>query len=228
MANLNIGSESEEMYLVKLAHLLEDGHQTPVPLPILAQALGVQPASANQMVRRLSEMGLLRYEPYRGVAFTPAGNRLTQTILRFRRLWAVFLAHHLGFSPVEADTLACALEHQTTPALADRLDRFLGFPRQDPLGKPIPEQTDEAIQPTGAPLSALPVGAAGQIIRIPEAGPVRDFLLAGDIRPGKTITVNGKAEGDALLVASGDRLVCLSADIAGQIVVLPTQVKEMA
>jgi DtxR family Mn-dependent transcriptional regulator len=226
MASQNISSESEEMYLVKLAQLVEDGHPVPVPLPVLAQALGVQPVSANQMVRRLCDTGLLTYEPYKGVDFTPIGNQLTQKILRFRRLWSVFLAEHLGFSPVEADTLACALEHQTTPDLGDRLARFLDHPQEDPLGKPIPDSVDRPIRPTGVALSELTVGVAAQVLAIPADGPVHTFLLACGIRSGTPVTVRGRAEQDALLVASETQLVCLAPEIAAQVTVLPSQPKE--
>lgn len=226
MASLNISSESEEMYLVKLAQLIEDGHATPVPLPVLAQALGVQPPSANQMVRRLCNIGLLTYEPYKGVAFTPDGSQLTQTILRYRRLWAVFLAQHLGFSPVEADTLACALEHQTTPEMEERLARFLDHPQQDPLGKPIPDRVDQPIRAPGVALLELPVGVSAQVQTIPGDGAARQFLLASGIRPGSRVRMDSRAERDVLLVASETQLVCLGPDIAAQVIVLPSQAEE--
>ncbi|RMF39870.1 MAG: MarR family transcriptional regulator, partial [Anaerolineae bacterium] len=70
MANQNF-SESEQMYLVTLAQL-ETASQ-PVPLSALAQALGVQPVSVNQMVRKLAEAGLVTYEPYHGVSLSPQG-----------------------------------------------------------------------------------------------------------------------------------------------------------
>ena len=127
---------SEEMYLITVAVAEEEGTPAPLPLADLAQSLGISPISANQMVRRLEERGLVEYHPYHGVALTPAGRRVARRVLRGRRLWASFLAGHLGFSPEEADALACSLEHVTPPEAADRLARFLGDPAADPWAVP--------------------------------------------------------------------------------------------
>ena len=135
---------SEEMYLITLVVAEEDGHTVPLPLAGLAQALGISPISANQMVRRLEERGLVEYHPYRGVALTPAGRRVAGRVLRGRRLWACFLSGHLGYSPDEADALACSLEHVTPPDAADRLARFLGDPAADPSGRPVPPSVEAA------------------------------------------------------------------------------------
>lgn len=135
---------SEEMYLITLAVAEEDGQAAPLPLAGLAQSLGISPISANQMVRRLDERGLVEYHPYRGVALTAAGQREARRVLRGRRLWAAFLAGRLGYSPTEADALACGLEHVTPPEAADRLARFLGDPEADPSDRPIPPSVEAA------------------------------------------------------------------------------------
>jgi DtxR family Mn-dependent transcriptional regulator len=138
------------MYLIKVAVAEEDGHAAPLPLAELAAALEISPVSANQMVRRLEDRGLVEYHPYRGVALTDAGRREAHRVLRGRRLWATFLAGHVGFSPEEADSLACGLEHVTPPEAADRLARFLGDPAATPWGEPIPASSQAAASRTGA------------------------------------------------------------------------------
>lgn len=140
---------SEEMYLITVAVAEEGGRQTPLPLAALADSLAISPVSANQMVRRLEERGLVEYHPYHGVALTPAGRRTARRVLRGRRLWAAFLAGRLGYSPVEADALACSLEHVTPPEAADRLARFLGDPAVTPWGEPIPASSG-AVSGAGA------------------------------------------------------------------------------
>ena len=141
---------SEQMYLIKVAVAEEEGRPAPLPLAELAAALEISPVSANQMVRRLEERGLAEYHPYRGVALTEAGRREAHRVLRGRRLWAAFLAQHVGFSPEEADHLACGLEHVTPPEAADRLARFLGDPAATPWGEPIPAASHAAASWTGA------------------------------------------------------------------------------
>jgi DtxR family Mn-dependent transcriptional regulator len=126
------------MYLITVALAEEEGRPGPLALAGLAQSLAISPVSANQMVRRLADQGLVEYHPYHGVSLTPAGRRAARRVLRGRRLWATFLVAHLGFTPEEADTLACSLEHVTPPEAADRLAQFLGNPAVGPLGHPIP------------------------------------------------------------------------------------------
>ena len=135
---------SEEMYLITVALAEEEGRPSPLPLADLAQALAISPVSANQMVRRLGERGLMEYHPYRGVSLTVAGRQEAWRVLRGRRLWATFLVEHLGFTPEEADALACRLEHVTSPEAADRLGGFLGDPVVGPLGQSIPPSSEAA------------------------------------------------------------------------------------
>jgi DtxR family Mn-dependent transcriptional regulator len=126
------------MYLITVAVAEEEGRPGPLALADLAGSLAISPVSANQMVRRLQEQGLVEYHPYHGVALTPGGRQAARRVLRGRRLWATFLVAHLGFTPEEADALACSLEHVTPPEAADRLAQFLGNPAVGPLGNPIP------------------------------------------------------------------------------------------
>lgn len=118
-------SESEQMYLLKTMQLAARGPDTPVPVSALAQALEVQPVSANQMVHSLQEAGLMEYLPYKGVQLTPAGARQAELVLRYRRLWQAFLHEQLGLDPQAAESIACEFEHATTEEAADRLERFL-------------------------------------------------------------------------------------------------------
>ena len=138
------------MYLITLAVAEEEGRTAPLPLADLAQRLDISPVSANQMVRRLEERGLVDYHPYHGAALTPEGRVAARRVLRGRRLWATFLAEHLAFTPQEADSLACSLEHVTPPEAADRLARFLGNPAVGPLGRPIPPTSRAAATGPGA------------------------------------------------------------------------------
>ena len=131
-------SEAEQMYLITVAREAECGRAGPVRVGRIAEVLKVSVPSANEMIRKLHNRGLLTYEPYRGVVLTAAGAQIAAQVLRTRRLWATFLVDHLGFSPAAADDQACHLEHATTPEAADRLATFLGNPEAGPLGNPIP------------------------------------------------------------------------------------------
>jgi DtxR family Mn-dependent transcriptional regulator len=72
--------------------------QTLLPMGQLASALSVAPGTATTMVKTLAESGLVRYEPYAGVALTPAGERLAALVLRRHRLIELFLVRVMGYS----------------------------------------------------------------------------------------------------------------------------------
>jgi DtxR family Mn-dependent transcriptional regulator len=116
------------MYLLTISRALEEGHEGPLGLAALAERLGVSSASANEMIRKMADRDLVAYEPYKGASLTSAGSAIARRVLRTRRLWARFLADHLGFTPAEADEMACDLEHVTSSGAAERLADYLGHP----------------------------------------------------------------------------------------------------
>ena len=157
----NILSESEEMYLVSIARLVESGVEPPVSISLLAHEMEIASVSANQMVRKLEECELVRYYPYKGVSLTEYGEAAALRVLRHRRLWEVFLVENLQFSPAEAEHQACRLEHVFPDEAVERLAGFLGQPRLSPQGKTIPEPDDPANLDSGIRLSQLPAGQSG-------------------------------------------------------------------
>jgi DtxR family transcriptional regulator, Mn-dependent transcriptional regulator len=52
---------------------LAGGKGTAVPNSALADALSVSPAAITSMLKRLEELELIEYAPYKGAALTPAG-----------------------------------------------------------------------------------------------------------------------------------------------------------
>jgi DtxR family Mn-dependent transcriptional regulator len=186
---LSTTSEAEQMYLITIAREVEAGAEGPVPIATIAAALHVSVPSANEMVRKLENRELLVYEPYHGALLSERGRILANQVLRTRRLWATFLADHLGFTAGEADAQACSLEHATSSAAADRLAEYLGNPAAGPLGQPIPAATLSA--PVSAPqhLDSLPVGVLAEVVAVAAVGRSREFLLSEGVAPGATLTV---------------------------------------
>lgn len=144
------------MYLITVARAIENGHRAPVPVPLVAETLAITRVSANEMTKKLVGRGFVDYQPYRGVSLTEAGNAIANRVLRRRRLWASFLAEHLGFSPTAADTVACEFEHITPGEVARRLAEFLGQPTVDPEGRPIPAADAPIETPPSAETIAKP------------------------------------------------------------------------
>ncbi len=209
-------SESEEMYLITVARAVEDGRTGPVPMTAIAADLDVSVASANEMVRKLASRDLLSYEPYRGVELTAAGSRVADRVLRIRRLWATFLAEHLGFGPSDADEQACQLEHVTTEAAADRLAGFLGDPEAGPLGRPIPRSSAPTTRPSSIRLADLGVGDEAEVVSVACSDRAREFLANEGLIPGARLSVAGVG-GSGLLIDLASGPVHLSQELADTI-----------
>src|SRR5947207_7984374 len=109
-----------------------------VPMGHLASALGVVPGTATTMVKALAESGLVEYEPYAGVALTPAGEKLAALVLRRHRLVELFLVRVIGYSWDEVHDEAEHVEHLFGDGLVDRIDGLHGRAEADPHRASIP------------------------------------------------------------------------------------------
>lgn len=208
-------SEAEQMYLITIAMAAEDGHDGPVPVPQLASALSVSRVSANEMVKKLAERGLVEYTRYKGAALTADGAAIARTVLRRRRLWAVFLADHLGLTPAAADAVACEFEHITPSEVAEQLAHFLGDPSVGPQGKPIP--ADDRGPSTPVALHALSeslVGAPLEVVRLTADPASRSFLEAEGIVAGAHVKVLALSDDGGCLLETTHGQVHVSAALA--------------
>ena len=184
-------SESTEMYLKVMAELGEDDAVT---MKRLATRLSVTPVSVNEMVRRLTENGLVSHTPYKGVALTKKGKTVACSVLRRQRLWECFLYVHLKIEWAKLYELACSLEHATAPEVTEALAVFLGDPKFCPRGNPIPA-ADGSFEPLdGVILREVPVGTAVRVIAVnaTETAALK-YLQERGILPGCELTVTEAA-----------------------------------
>jgi DtxR family Mn-dependent transcriptional regulator len=124
-----------------LKHLFAEQQRDRVkllPMGKLAAALGVTPGTATTMVKALAEHGLVKYEPREGVRLTAEGQQHALQVIRRHRLVELFLVQTLGLDWSEVHDEAEELEHAISQKVLERLDAFLGHPRFDPHGDPIP------------------------------------------------------------------------------------------
>jgi DtxR family Mn-dependent transcriptional regulator len=131
-------SVSEENYIKAIFHLQKESPQ--VSTMRLAGALQTKPASVTDMMKKLKLKKLLNYKPYYGFRLSAEGNRVALGIVRRHRLWEYFLAEKLEFKWDEVHEIAEHLEHVSSRKLIDKLDKYLGYPKFDPHGDPIPDQ----------------------------------------------------------------------------------------
>lgn len=130
---------AEENYIKAIWHLQQSDSN--VTTNELAAELQTKPASVTDMLKRLKEKKLLHYLPYYGVKLNADGKKLALAVIRKHRLWEFFLVEKLKFNWDEVHSIAEELEHVSSIELIQRLDDFLGNPRFDPHGDPIPDQT---------------------------------------------------------------------------------------
>jgi DtxR family Mn-dependent transcriptional regulator len=128
---------SEENYIKAIFHLQQQDEM--VTTNELANELKAKPASITDMMKKLKAKKLLNYQPYQGFRLTAEGNKVALGIIRRHRLWEFFLAEKLKFTWHEVHEVAEHLEHVSSKKLIDKLDEYLGFPRVDPHGDPIPD-----------------------------------------------------------------------------------------
>src|SRR6187399_2758629 len=130
-------STSEENYLKTIFHLQTKDEN--VSTNELAEKLKAKPASITDMMKKLKTRKLVNYQPYQGFRLTSEGKKVALGIIRRHRLWEYFLSEKLKFEWDEVHEVAEELEHVSSRKLIDKLDEFLGHPRFDPHGDPIPD-----------------------------------------------------------------------------------------
>jgi DtxR family Mn-dependent transcriptional regulator len=129
---------SEENHLKAIYKISQNNSDKTVFTKAISEELNTNPASVTDMVKKLADKKLLTHEKYYGVQLTREGQKAAIELLRKHRLWEVFLYEKLNFDWNEVHDLALQLEHIQSAALIERLDAFLGNPKFDPHGDPIP------------------------------------------------------------------------------------------
>ena len=130
---------SEENYLKVIYHLSNLSPKG-VNTNAIAAMLDTKASSVTDMLKKLSDKGLVSYQKYQGVTLTEKGFYSAKMIVRKHRLLEVFLVDKLSFSWDEVHDIAEELEHIKSEKLVNKLDEYLGYPSIDPHGDPIPDQ----------------------------------------------------------------------------------------
>ncbi|GER24040.1 transcriptional regulator [Zafaria cholistanensis] len=179
-------SASGQTYL-KTVYGLGEWDTEAVTTGALAAKLGVSPASATAMVRKLVERGLLDHPPYGAVSLTSTGRARALGVVRRHRLLETFLVRELGYGWDQVHEEAARLEHTVSDLFVERLDRLLGHPAADPHGDPIPDAAGHLRLPAAVRLDRAPAGPA-VVVRVSDANAetLRACSAAG-LLPGATL-----------------------------------------
>ena len=210
---------NKEDYLKAIYHSGGQTHR--VTTKAVAQRLGVASASVTEMLARLAKEGLILYAQYKGSQLTEKGLAACINVVRSHELWEVFLVRYLGYRLSEAHDDAEALEHATSPLLAERLDELLSHPDFCPHGAAIPRPGRMPSARDMALLTALPAGSTAVVAQVEEEGELLDYLERLGLKVGSRVTIRAYGEYDGPVeLLLDEKNVQLSRKAASQIWVL--------
>ncbi|MDB5283213.1 MAG: metal-dependent transcriptional regulator [Bacteroidota bacterium] len=214
-------SLSEENYLKAIYRLGQEGDQKISPT-LIAEALNNNPASVIDMLKKLGDKKLVNYDKVKGARLTEKGAKAALDVVRKHRLWEVFLLDKLGYSWDEIHDIAEQLEHVQQSDLADRLDKFLGYPDYDPHGDPIPDKNGKLPGKKSKPLSEVEVGAKVKVVLVADNSTAfLKYLDKQNIGLNSLLTIKEIQEFDKSLLVEikGKKEIFLSLEAARQIFV---------
>lgn len=200
----------------KAIYALEQRADGAVSTNALADRMGVTPASASAMVKRLDGLGLVTHVPYRGVQLTGDGTKVALEIIRHHRLLELYLAETLGVPWDRVHDEAEVLEHVLSDELEELIAAKLGDPTHDPHGDPIPTRDGRIAEATSIALSDLGPGVCGRFARVSDADPAMlRYLAERGIAPGADLEVVERQPFDGpLFVRIGDDVHVLGGELA--------------
>jgi DtxR family Mn-dependent transcriptional regulator len=201
-------------YLKAIYHLGRQGEDA--SNSALAAELGVAPASATNMVRRLADAGLVEHTRYQGVRLTPAGERAALETIRHHRLIELFLHDILDLPWDQVHEEADRLEHAISEEVEEAIARKLGYPTVDPHGDPIPAKDGSRVEVTSTALAGLAPGAEARLQRVnTQDGDRLRYLGSLGLYPGARVLVVARSPFDGpLTLVVNDQPQILAHDLA--------------
>jgi DtxR family Mn-dependent transcriptional regulator len=185
-------NEGAENY-AKALYELQGRDGAPVGTTAVAARLGVTPASASGMLRRLAEDGLVEYAPYHGALLTAEGERIALEMIRHHRLIELFLAEVLGMPWDRVHGEAEVLEHHISEELEELIAEKLGEPALDPHGDPIPDRDLAVSADDSVSLTELEPGEKGVFARVSDSdASMLRYLADREIQPGTSVRVKSR------------------------------------
>jgi Mn-dependent DtxR family transcriptional regulator len=122
-------SVAVEDYLERILELIDSkGYARVVDI---AAGLKISQASVTNMVQRLDTDGLLKYEKYRGLVLTPAGETVARSITRRHQLLTDFLSL-LGLDARVVEHDVEGMEHHISPPTVRAIENLTRLLRRRP------------------------------------------------------------------------------------------------
>lgn len=196
-----MASNIKENYIKALFYLHQKSED--ISLSELGEELNVSKPTANEMIKKLQQEGIVISKKYKPIKITEKGKQSAAEIIRKHRLSEMFLLQVMKFGWEEVHEIAEDLEHIKTDKFFDRMDELMGFPKTDPHGSPIPDKNGNFNKPNYKRLSQMRVNTSVVVKALRDSS--TDFLLFlnnKSIKLGTTITINEIESFDGSLTVS--------------------------
>jgi len=210
---------AEENYLKSIYHLALNADN--VSTNQLAALLNTKASSVTDMLKKLAEKELINYIPYQGVSLTAAGEKIAVNIIRKHRLWEYFLMEKLDFKWDQVHEMAEEMEHISSNELIDRLDKFMGYPKYDPHGDPIPDGNGLFKTHDLKLVSTVGVNQSGTIWGVRDHSTAfLQYLEKQKLTIGKIISVTEIIEFDhSMVLQTEDKKIQISREVANNLLI---------
>lgn len=213
---------AEENYIKAVYHLQQE--QEMVSTNALSAELQTKPASVTDMLKKLKTKRIISYEPYHGVRLSSEGKKVALGIIRKHRLWEYFLVDKLQFGWDEVHEVAEELEHISSIKLVDKLDAFLGYPKFDPHGDPIPDSKGRLASQQQELLSVVSLHKSVEITAVgSQSSELLELLKHKGLQMGTRLEVKKifDFDGSLELKMKNQQIVTISRDLASVLFVKP-------
>jgi DtxR family Mn-dependent transcriptional regulator len=210
---------TEENYLKAIYHL--SLHSDSVSTNQIAASLNTKAASVTDMLKKLADKELINYAKYQGVTLTASGEKIAVNIIRKHRLWEYFLVEKLNFKWDEVHDVAEELEHIASKELVDRLDNFMGNPKYDPHGDPIPDSNGKFKVHELKPVSTLIVNESGIVSGVRDhSAAFLQYLEKMQLTIGKKIKVTEINDYDhSVILVADEKKIQISREVANNLLI---------
>jgi DtxR family Mn-dependent transcriptional regulator len=208
-------SPAEENYL-KAIYALQYDQGSPISTNLISEKICTKASSVTDMLKKLSAKNLVDYQKYQGVFLTDQGMKHALKVLRKHRLWEFFLVEKLNYKWEEVHVIAEQLEHINSESLVDNLDAFLGYPKFDPHGDPIPDKNGKLSLSELNNLLDVKVGGCGVLKYVKDSSePFLKYLNKINLSLGDRIEiVDREPFDDSLKIRIHERHIQISKIIA--------------
>lgn len=214
-------SDRIEEYLETILYLIRK-NDSPAKTKQIAAELDVSPPSVTEMIKKLSDEGLVKYTPYHGVELTEEGAQQASAIKRKHQVLEKFLVDLLELDTRTAHAEACEMEHAVSDLVLERLCRFLGHPEICPDGNPIDEgRCCIGAQEEYIALTDMHEGGQGTVMLMSLPEESKERLTALGLIVGEDVKVRRKRKQGCISILTKGTEIALGKEIAKKIFLKP-------